>query len=249
MLRRSFRAETCRSVTSPDNCQFWLCLEELVGDTKSFVRFGNRPLALSFQAGKRSDCVNVLRDYDALVVDLVDHIRFTIGDVEYVFPVGYLPHVSPGPKHVSHHLSHRVHAVDSISCSDGCQSRRVFQDLQDILSLRVVLQLDHGEVEMSDVEGPLRGHSCNVQFGKNGLRVWSLMGRNMSLRDDSVDESILVALPRVSSSPDHDNSRLSHPEPILECSNGSADSGCVAAHDPRSVLVQILLIVTLGNER
>src|SRR6266487_6759978 len=102
---------------------------------------------------------------------------------------------------------------------------------------------------MSDVEGSLLVHICNVQFGKNSLRVGSLMRRNMSLRDDSVDESILVALPRVSSSPEHDNSRLSHPEPILECSNGSADSGSVAAHDPRGVLVKILHILTLGNER
>src|SRR6266568_3388145 len=102
---------------------------------------------------------------------------------------------------------------------------------------------------MADVEGSLRGHCRNVEFGKNGLRVGSLMRRNMRLRDDSIDESVLVALPRVCSSPEHDNSRLSHPEPVLECSNGSADSGCVATYDSRGVLVQILLIVTLGNER
>src|SRR2546428_12353487 len=102
---------------------------------------------------------------------------------------------------------------------------------------------------MANVERSFRGHCCNVQFGKNGLCVGPLMGRNVNLRDDSVDESILVALPRVCSPPEHDDSRLSDAKPILSCSDGSADSGRVAAHYPRGVLVQILLIVTLSNER
>src|SRR3989442_12748645 len=98
---------------------------------------------------------------------------------------------------------------------------------------------------MADVEGSFRGHCRNVQFGKNGLRIGSLVGRNMSLWDDSIDESVLVALPRVCSSPEHDNSRFSHAEPILECPDGSADSCCVATYDPRGVLVQILSVVAL----
>src|SRR6266571_1087739 len=102
---------------------------------------------------------------------------------------------------------------------------------------------------MADIEGSFRGHCCNVQFGKNSLRVGSLMGRNMSLWDHGVDESVLVALPRVCSSPEDDNSRLSHAEPILERSDSSANSRCVAAYDPRGVLVQILRVVALGNER
>src|SRR6267143_1520433 len=102
---------------------------------------------------------------------------------------------------------------------------------------------------MANIERSFRCHSRNIQFRKNGLRVGSLMGRNMSLRDDSIDQSILVALPRVCSSTEHDNSRLSHSQPVLECSDGSADSGCVAAYNPRSFLVQILLVIALGNER
>ena len=148
-------------------------------------------------------------------MDLVDKIGLAVGDVEYVSPVGDLPHVGPSPMHVSHHLCHGVHAVNSVSRPDGRQPRCVLQDLQNILPLRAVLQLDHGEVEVADVEWSFCGHRCNIEFGKNGLRVGSLMGRNMSLWDDGIDESVLVALPWVCSSPEHDNSRLSHPKPIL----------------------------------
>src|SRR6267378_2797848 len=102
---------------------------------------------------------------------------------------------------------------------------------------------------MANIERSFRCHSRNIQFRKNGLRVGSMMGRNMSLRDNSIDESILVALPRVGSSTEDDNSRLSHAQPVLECSDGSADSGCVAAHNPCSALVQILSVVALGYER
>src|SRR2546425_2135401 len=137
-------------------------LEELVSDPEGLVRLGDRSPALSLQAGKRSDRVNVLRNYHAFVVDLIDHVRFTICHVEYVFPVGDLPHVSPSSKHVSHHLSYSVHAINSISRPDSRQPRRVLQDLQDILPLRVVLQLDHSEVEVADVEGSFRGHCCDV---------------------------------------------------------------------------------------
>src|SRR6266436_579225 len=142
-----------------------ICLEEVIGNAEGLVRLRNRSLAFSFQAGERSNRVNVLWNYNALIVDLVYHVRLTISHVEDVFPVSYLPHVSPSSEHVSHHLSYSVHAINSISRPDRCQPRCVLQDFQDILPLRIILQLNHGKVKMTDIERSLRGHCCNIQFG------------------------------------------------------------------------------------
>src|SRR5438309_3219046 len=89
-------------------CVAWLdshavsILQELVCDSESLVSLRDRPSTFTFQACKRPYRINVLRNYDALVVDLVDHIRFAIGHVEYVFPVSHFPHVGPGSVKVSH---------------------------------------------------------------------------------------------------------------------------------------------------
>src|SRR5713226_6651163 len=94
-------------------------LEELVCDSESLVSLRNRPPSFTFQACKCPYGVNVLWDDYALVMDLVDEVRLALSDVQYVLPVRDFPHVSPGSVHVSHHLCHSVHAVNSIRSSDG----------------------------------------------------------------------------------------------------------------------------------
>src|SRR3989442_3830603 len=88
-----------------------ICLEEFVGNAEGLVRLRNRSLAFSLEASERSNRVNVLWNYNALIVDLVYHVRLTISHVEDVFPVSYFPHVSPSSNHVSPHLSSDRNAI------------------------------------------------------------------------------------------------------------------------------------------
>src|SRR6266700_785001 len=223
-------------------------LEELVANAHSLVGLRDRSASLALQSGNCSYRVYVLWDDHALVVHLIDHVRFAVGNVEDVFPEGDLPHVSSHPSQVPHHLSHCIHAIHSIGGSDWCQPRRALQCLQNIILLRLPLKLDHRKMQMSQIEWTPCCHGRNVKFRYDRLSVRTLVGRNVSFRDDGIDEARLVALPRISTPSKQHNSRFLDSNCILKCSNSSANSGCVAAHHSRRAAVEILLIITLGDK-
>src|SRR5438046_8183018 len=95
-------------------------LEELVADPHGFVCLCDRLASLALQSGKCSNSIYVLRDNNALVMDLIHHVRLAVCHVKDVLPKGYFPHISSHPSQVSHHLGHRVHAIDSIRSPDWC---------------------------------------------------------------------------------------------------------------------------------
>src|SRR5205809_8050207 len=79
--------------------------------------------SLRFEPGECSHRIYVLRDDHALVVHLVDEAGLAIGNVENILPVGDLPHVSPWPSKIAHHLSNSVHTVHAVGVSNGCKPR------------------------------------------------------------------------------------------------------------------------------
>ena len=142
-------------------------------------------------------------------MNLVDHVHFPIVYAQHVFPVCYFPHVGPWSSQVPHHLSHSIHTVNTITHPDRRQPRRSLEHLQYILPFRAALHLDHSKVQVSNVEGTLSGHSGDVEFRNNSPRVRALMRWNMSLWNHRVDQTGLVALPGVRSSPEQYDSSLS----------------------------------------
>src|SRR5438034_10581318 len=92
-------------------------LEELVADPHGFVCLCDRLASLALQSGKCSNSIYVLRDNNALVMDLIHHVRLAVCHVKDVLRKRYFRHTSSHPSQVPRLPDHRVQSVVSLRCT------------------------------------------------------------------------------------------------------------------------------------
>ncbi len=164
--------------------------QRLVGDT-------NGLLPICHRTGQSANGVDILRDDDGLVVNLVGVVDFVAVYREHIFPHGHFPHIAPRPAQVLHQLDGAVEGYDAVAHPNERNPRRSAEGRQHFFTFNGARQFHHPVVVMRLGVGGFGRNGHHIEVRGDGLRIRPLVAGNVALRHDRIHNAAVIRFPGV----------------------------------------------------